>query len=121
MHGSAPWKTEETIVGLPRLLVALSFSFSCILQIWWLTWPGGHHGQGVRLCSWFLDGDEKPKTKSDPETVLGEGMHDRKSWIEHRLEELAEIFSGRRGICDPGQSFAPAGAARSGRGPGLVG
>src|SRR5271157_2376187 len=21
MHGSAPWKTEETIVGLPRLLV----------------------------------------------------------------------------------------------------
>ena len=23
----------------------------------------------------------------------GEGMHDRKSWIEHRLEELAEIFS----------------------------
>ncbi len=23
---------------------------------------------------------------------LGEGMHDRKSWIEHRLEELAEIF-----------------------------
>jgi len=26
--------------------------------------------------------------------LLGEGMHDRKSWIEHRLEELAEIFSG---------------------------
>jgi len=25
--------------------------------------PAG--GQGVRLCSWFLDGDEKPKTKSD--------------------------------------------------------
>ena len=25
--------------------------------------------------------------------LLGEGMHDRKSWIEHRLEELAEIFS----------------------------
>ena len=24
--------------------------------------------------------------------LLGEGMHDRKSWIEHRLEELAEIF-----------------------------
>ncbi len=23
----------------------------------------------VRLCSWFLDGDEKPKTKSDPETA----------------------------------------------------
>src|SRR5271157_2723402 len=22
----------------------------------------------VRFCSWFLDGDEKPKTKSDPET-----------------------------------------------------
>src|SRR5271157_4219066 len=22
----------------------------------------------VRLCTWFLDGDEKPKTKSDPET-----------------------------------------------------
>ncbi len=27
-------------------------------------------GQGVRLCSWFLAGDEKPKTKSDPETRL---------------------------------------------------
>jgi len=25
--------------------------------------------------------------------LLGEGMHDRKSWIEHRLEELAEISS----------------------------
>ena len=25
--------------------------------------------------------------------LLGEGMHDRKSWIERRLEELAEIFS----------------------------
>ena len=25
--------------------------------------------------------------------LLGEGMHNRKSWIEHRLEELAEIFS----------------------------
>ncbi|MGA7496241.1 MAG: transposase [Isosphaeraceae bacterium] len=25
--------------------------------------------------------------------LLGEGMHDRKGWIEHRLEELAEIFS----------------------------
>ena len=25
--------------------------------------------------------------------LLGEGMRDRKSWIEHRLEELAEIFS----------------------------
>ena len=25
--------------------------------------------------------------------LLGEGTHDRKGWIEHRLEELAEIFS----------------------------
>jgi len=25
--------------------------------------------------------------------LLGEGMHDRKSWIEHRLEEPTEIFS----------------------------
>jgi len=25
--------------------------------------------------------------------LLGEGMQDRKSWIEHRLEELAEIFA----------------------------
>ncbi len=24
--------------------------------------------------------------------LLGEGVHDRKGWIEHRLEELAEIF-----------------------------
>src|SRR5271165_6932039 len=31
MHGSAPWKTEETIVGLPRLLVLSVF------QIWWLS------------------------------------------------------------------------------------
>src|SRR5271157_4154076 len=54
--------------------------------------------------------------------LLGEGMHDRKSWIEHRLEELAEnLLGGRRGVCDPGQSFAPAGAAGSGGGPGLVG
>ncbi len=28
MHGSAPWKTEETIVGLPRLLVLSVFSSS---------------------------------------------------------------------------------------------
>ncbi len=26
MQGSAPWKTEETIVGLPRLLVLSVFS-----------------------------------------------------------------------------------------------
>ncbi len=26
MHGSAPWKTEETIVGLPRLLILSVFS-----------------------------------------------------------------------------------------------
>ena len=26
MHGSAPWKTEETIVGMPRLLVLSAFS-----------------------------------------------------------------------------------------------
>src|SRR5271157_4624420 len=26
MHGSAPWKTEETIVGLPRLLILSAFS-----------------------------------------------------------------------------------------------
>jgi len=26
MHGSAPWKTEETIVGLPRLLALSGFS-----------------------------------------------------------------------------------------------
>ena len=25
--------------------------------------------------------------------LLGEGMHDRKGWIEHRLQELAEIFA----------------------------
>ena len=25
--------------------------------------------------------------------LLGEGGHDRKCWIEHRLEELAEIFA----------------------------
>src|SRR5271157_361706 len=28
MHGSAPWKTEATIVGLPRLLVLSVFSGS---------------------------------------------------------------------------------------------
>src|SRR5271157_2350028 len=28
MHGSAPWKTEETIVGMPRLLVLSAFSRS---------------------------------------------------------------------------------------------
>ena len=32
MDDSAPWKTEETIVGWSRLLVAVSLSFS---QIWW--------------------------------------------------------------------------------------
>jgi len=26
----------------------------------------GIEARRVRLCSWFLDGDEKPKTKSDP-------------------------------------------------------
>ena len=25
--------------------------------------------------------------------LLGEGAHDRKSWIEERLQELAEIFA----------------------------
>ena len=54
--------------------------------------------------------------------LLGEGMHGRKSWIERRLEELAEnLLSCRRGVCDPGQPFAPAGAAGFGGGPGLVG
>jgi hypothetical protein len=56
MHGSPPWKTEETIVGLPRLLrsdspdlVAVTFPplspfhlltfppSDLILQIWWLS------------------------------------------------------------------------------------
>src|SRR5271157_2904198 len=37
MDDSAPWKTEETVVRLPRLLVGVSFSFSCIFQIWWLS------------------------------------------------------------------------------------
>ena len=33
MLGSAPWKTEETIVGLPRLLVLSVFSrFGCHLS-----------------------------------------------------------------------------------------
>jgi len=36
MNDSAPWKTEETIVGLPRLLV-LSVFPDLILQIWWLS------------------------------------------------------------------------------------
>src|SRR5271157_6129492 len=31
------------------------------------------------------------------------------------------LLGGRRGVSDPGQSLAPAGAAGSGRGPGLVG
>ena len=54
--------------------------------------------------------------------LLGEGTHDRKEWIEHRLEELAEIFcGGRRWVLGAGQPFAPAGAAGPGRGPGLVG
>ncbi len=25
--------------------------------------------------------------------LLGEGTHDRKAWIEHRLEELARVFA----------------------------
>ncbi|MGO9812754.1 MAG: hypothetical protein ACLP53_18550, partial [Isosphaeraceae bacterium] len=29
--------------------------------------------------------------------LLGEGMHDRKGWIEHRLEERAEIGTFSRG------------------------
>jgi len=30
---------------------------------------GGRRGGGVRLCFWFLVGDEKPKTKPDPEAA----------------------------------------------------
>ena len=44
MHGSAPWKTEETIVGLPRLLVRSVFSRSdspdlvaVTFHLWWLS------------------------------------------------------------------------------------
>jgi len=55
-------------------------------------WPGGQtlfFGQGVRLCSWFLAGDEKPKTKFDPETLprlfghgqaIGALMHGSAPW-----------------------------------------
>jgi|SRR5271157_3943914 len=38
--------------------------------------------------------------------LLGEGMHDRKSWIEHRLEEFAEIFSVAVAGAWPGSSDA---------------
>ncbi len=34
-----------------------------------VTFQEGQSSRRVRLCSWFLDGDEKPKTKSDPETA----------------------------------------------------
>src|SRR5271157_1269615 len=38
------------------------------------TWPGGSDlARRVRLCSWFLDGDEEPKTNSDPETASSSG------------------------------------------------
>ena len=54
--------------------------------------------------------------------LLGEGMHDRKSWIEYRLEELAEIFSvavaGFAILDNHLHLLVPAG---SGGGPWLVG
>src|SRR5271157_3510254 len=44
MHGSAPWKTQETVVGLPRLLVFSVFSRSDSPDLvavtfypWWLS------------------------------------------------------------------------------------
>src|SRR5271157_5430654 len=37
MHGSAPWKTEETIIRLATV--------TCILEIWWLS-PSPRGGKG---------------------------------------------------------------------------
>ncbi|MGA9923035.1 MAG: hypothetical protein WBQ29_06490, partial [Isosphaeraceae bacterium] len=45
--------------------------------------------------------------------LLGEGMRDRKSWIEHRLEELAEIFPGARQLV---RRFRDQAALRTGSG-----
>src|SRR5271165_4984969 len=63
MHGSAPWKTEEAIVSLPRLLVLSAFSRSDspdlvhLSQIWWLlpfttpTNPCLRWGHGLTPCA----------------------------------------------------------------------
>ncbi len=54
--------------------------------------------QGVRLCSWFLAGDEKPKTKSDPETGRDCQVTNThvKRWKEHRHEiGYGHLYQGR--------------------------
>src|SRR5271157_120034 len=53
MHGSAPWKTEETIVGLPRLLVLSVFSRF-----------GGCHLSDSRFCGCRFPGSDRSSSRS---------------------------------------------------------
>jgi len=59
MDDSAPWKTEETIVGWPRLLVAVSFSsFSSNTHIYSLLQSKRPLPRSLRALSQWTQGKE---------------------------------------------------------------
>jgi hypothetical protein len=72
MQGSAPWKTEETIVGLPRLLVLSVFSrfggrhlspfphFS-FLGEWWRLYDDGKEAAMIELTDQQVQALENPE------------------------------------------------------------
>src|SRR5271157_670527 len=92
MDDSAPWKTEETIVGWPRLLVAVSFSFSCILQIWWL--------------SPFLSSEE-PRRPHAPGRENRESLLERNRSAVGKSQSPAELASALLYSCFASQVACP--------------
>jgi len=82
MHGSAPWKTEETIVGSPRLLVLPVFCSSLcspdfvavtfhLPQIWWLSpFTSRLANREEKTSGAFFEGRFKSVAILDEESLL---------------------------------------------------
>jgi len=72
MHGSAPWKTEETIVGLPRLLVLSVFFRSDSPDLVAVTFhlPSERLVGHSRFCAATVK--RYPRSKPDPDGPLAE-------------------------------------------------
>ena len=86
---TAPWKTEETIVGSPRLLVAVTFPFSCILQIWWLSpFPSRQEREAGR---------EREREAGAGKRDCGSGKRDCGSGKREREREAGEAGAGSVG------------------------
>src|SRR5271165_6666354 len=84
MHGSAPWKTEETIVGLPRLLVLSVFSRSSRF--------GG--------CHLFTSDFRLPELVRGPLPGQDGGRRIMASQVEGRPVIVGAVMVGKR-IIDP--------------------